>query len=125
MELTPPPVDQMRSLLAGHIVAQCLYSLASLGIPDLIASGHVTIGELAAKTGTHEPSLHRMLRTLASLGVLTEPLEGRFGLTPLGAFLGVRRDCQLKDHPSRTSSTPPFAPPFVFLQCLSERVGSV
>jgi hypothetical protein len=87
MESTPTPVDEMRSLLAGHIVAQCLYSLASLGIPDLITSGHVTIGELAAKTGTHEPSLHRMLRTLASLGVLTEPLEGRFGLTPLGATL--------------------------------------
>ncbi len=87
MESTPPPVDQMRSLLAGHIVAQCLYSLASLGIPDLITRGHVTIGDLAAKTRTHEHSLHRMLRTLASLGVLTEPLEGQFHLTPLGATL--------------------------------------
>ncbi len=76
------PVDQMRELMAGHIIAQCLYSLASLGIPDLITNGYVTIGDLAAKTGTDKPSLHRMLRTLASLGVLTEPVDGQFGLTP-------------------------------------------
>jgi precorrin-6B methylase 2 len=97
LEATPPPVDQMRSLLAGHIIAQCLYSLASLGIPDLIASGHDAIGDLAAKTGTHEHSLHRMLRTLASLGVLTEPSEGRFGLTPLGATLRTDSPDSLRD----------------------------
>jgi orsellinic acid C2-O-methyltransferase len=97
MKSTPPPVDQMRALLAGHIVTQCLYSLAWLGIPDLIANGHDTIGDLAAKTGTHEPSLHRMLRTAASLGVLTEPLEGRFGLTPLGATLRSDSPDSLRD----------------------------
>jgi len=91
------PVDQMRQLMAGHIVAQCLYALGSLGIPDLIANGQDTIGDLAAKTGTHELSLHRMLRTLASLGVLTEPVEGKFGLTPLGATLRSDSPDSLRD----------------------------
>jgi hypothetical protein len=47
---TSNPVDQMRAMLAGHIVTQCLHSLASLGIADLIAKGHCTISDLAAKT---------------------------------------------------------------------------
>jgi hypothetical protein len=65
---TLDPVEQMRVMLAGHIVAQCLHATALLGIADLIEKGHRTIGDLAAETGTHAPSLHRMLRILASLG---------------------------------------------------------
>ena len=67
MTATLDPVEQMRVMLAGHIVAQCLHATALLGIADLIEKGHRTIGDLAAETGTHAPSLHRMLRTLASL----------------------------------------------------------
>src|SRR5581483_3632295 len=42
---------------------------------------------LAQATGAHAPSLQRVLRALASLGVFTEVEEGRFGLTPLAACL--------------------------------------
>ena len=35
----------------------------------------------------HAPSLHRLMRTLASLGLLTERPPGRFGLTALGEAL--------------------------------------
>jgi hypothetical protein len=34
MTATPDPVEQMRVMLAGHIVAQCLHATASLGIAD-------------------------------------------------------------------------------------------
>jgi O-methyltransferase domain/IclR helix-turn-helix domain len=81
------PVDEMRMMLAGHVIAQSLHVLALLGIPDLIESGHRGLDDLAAATGMHPPSLHRMLTTLASLGVLTETAQGEFGLTPLGATL--------------------------------------
>jgi hypothetical protein len=81
------PIDEMHMMLAGHVIAQSLHLLALLGIPDLIESGHRDLEDLAAVTGTHPPSLHRMLTTLASLGVLTETAEGQFGLTPLGATL--------------------------------------
>src|ERR671937_247339 len=43
--------------------------------------------ELAEATGTHGPSLERLLRALVSFGVLSEPEAGRFGLTPLGELL--------------------------------------
>ena len=35
----------------------------------------------------HAPSLHRLMRTLASLGILTEQTEQRFALTDLGKAL--------------------------------------
>lgn len=99
-ELSAPvatPIDQMRMMLAGHVIAQNLHVLALLGIPDLIERGHRDLDDLAAATGTHPPSLHRMLTTLASLGVLTETAEGEFGLTPLGATLRSDINGSLRD----------------------------
>jgi hypothetical protein len=91
------PAEQMRQMLAGHVIAQCLHSIAYLGIADLIAKGHSAIDELASATGTHAPSLHRMLRTMASMGVLTENVDGEFGLTPLGATLRTDAPDSLRD----------------------------
>jgi hypothetical protein len=48
------------------------------------ASSH----ELALTTGTHEPSLYRVLRLLAALGVFEEVEPRTFGLTVLGDRLG-------------------------------------
>jgi hypothetical protein len=95
--LSTGPTDQMRMMLAGHVVTQSLYVLALLGIPDLIESGHRGVDDLAAVTKTHPSSLHRMLTTLASLGVLTETGEREFGLTPLGATLRSDIDGSLRD----------------------------
>jgi len=91
------PAEQIRQMMAGHVVAQCLHAIAYLGIPDLIANGHSAIDELAAATGTHAPSLQRMLRTMASMGVLTEAVDGEFGLTPLGATLRSDAPDSLRD----------------------------
>jgi hypothetical protein len=91
------PAEQMRQMLAGHAIAQCLHAIAYLGIADLIANGRGAIGELAAATGTHAPSLHRMLRTMASMGVLTEAVDGEFALTPLGATLRSNAPDSLRD----------------------------
>jgi hypothetical protein len=43
--------------------------------------------QLAERTATHAPSLYRLMRTLASLGILTEDAAHRFALTPLGEAL--------------------------------------
>ena len=43
--------------------------------------------ELAGSMHVHAPSLHRLMRTLASLGILTERPEQRFALTELGEAL--------------------------------------
>ena len=41
-------------------------------------------------TGTHAPSLYRLMRALASLGVPTEDTTHQFALTPLGEALRTR-----------------------------------
>jgi hypothetical protein len=43
--------------------------------------------QLAGPTGTHAPSLYRLMRTLASLGIMTEDATHRFALTALGEAL--------------------------------------
>jgi hypothetical protein len=75
-------------LIAGYRVTQAVYVGAKLGVADLLRDGERNSEELAQASGTHAPSLYRVLRVLASGGVLEE-LEGRrFTLGPLGALLG-------------------------------------
>lgn len=87
-----PPEAQMMHLAMGFIVSQVLAVSARLKIADRIANGGKTAGELAAETETHEPSLYRLLRALASLGVLHRSDDGRFVNTALGDVLRT-------DHP--------------------------
>src|SRR5262245_35155132 len=82
----PPPVV-LYDIATAHYRSQALYVAAELGIADLLADGPVAADALAARTGTHAPSLRRVLRLLASTGVFTEEADGRFALTPVGAFL--------------------------------------
>lgn len=79
-----PPHVQLIQMAVGSWVAAIIYAAAKLGLADLLADGPKTAGELAPLTGTHTPTLYRFMRTLASLGVLTEQEGGRFSLTPLG-----------------------------------------
>ena len=53
-------------------------------------SGPLGSSELAQATGSHEPSLYRVLRVLAALGVFEEHDQRRFCLTAVGERL--RRD---------------------------------
>ncbi len=81
------PSAQMIQMTSGHVIAQALYVVAELGIADLLASGPCSSAELAQAAGAHAPSLYRVLRTLASLGVFVEQEDKTFALTPLGATL--------------------------------------
>src|SRR5436190_17455802 len=60
--------------------------LPELGIADHLEMGARSSAELAQAVGAHSPSLYRILRTLASLGVFVEH-EDQFELTPLGETL--------------------------------------
>ena len=64
-----------------------VYAAAKLGLADQLAAGPKSAAELAGATRMHAPSLHRLMRTLASLGILTERDAQRFALTPLGEAL--------------------------------------
>jgi hypothetical protein len=74
-------------LLFGFFPAQVLQVAARLGIADQLAGGGRTVDELATATGTHAPSLVRLLRALVILGVAAEPEPGRFELTEAGTPL--------------------------------------
>jgi hypothetical protein len=61
--------------------------VAELGIADLLKKDSRTIEELASLTGTHEESLYRVLRMLASQGIFREVKGRRFISTPLATPL--------------------------------------
>jgi ubiquinone/menaquinone biosynthesis C-methylase UbiE len=67
---------------------------AKLGLADLVEKGPKNSQELAQVTHTHAPSLYRLLRALASVGVFAEDAEHRFGLTPLAECLLSRPGSQ-------------------------------
>jgi len=77
----------MMHLATGYRISQCVHAAALLGLADLVADGPRAPADLAQATGTHAPSLYRMLRGLASVGVFAEDEQGRFGLTPLAEVL--------------------------------------
>jgi hypothetical protein len=74
-------------MLTGYWRTQIIYVAAKLGIADLLEGGPRMSDELAVSTGTHAPSLYRLLRALANIGVFGEDENGRFGLTPIGRCL--------------------------------------
>jgi hypothetical protein len=82
----------LRRLANGYQVTQAIHVAATLGIADLLRGGPRRSDELAATTESHAPSLHRVLRALASVGVLHEEDDGRFALTDVG-------DCLRSDAP--------------------------
>jgi len=79
--------EVMNRMLTGYWTTQALYVAAKLGIADLLTDGPRSADEIAKATGTHAPSLYRLLRALASLGVFADDGRGRFILTPLANCL--------------------------------------
>ena len=77
----------MLQIISGFWISRGVYVIAKLGIPDLLKSGPKTAEELAEATKMHAPSLFRILRALASVGVLSSANGDRFAQTPLSETL--------------------------------------
>jgi O-methyltransferase domain/Dimerisation domain len=73
-------------IISGYRASRAIHVAATLGIADLLQDGLKSVDELAEATGTHAPTLRRLLRALASMGIFTE-VDGRYGLTPLAEHL--------------------------------------
>ena len=71
-------------LVDGFRVTQTIYAGVELGIPDLLADGERTADDLADASGADPATLYRLLRALASLGIVHEGDERMFSLTDLG-----------------------------------------
>ncbi|NER25239.1 MAG: methyltransferase [Symploca sp. SIO1B1] len=81
------PQIALLQMLMGNWVSQSIYAAAKLGIADYLQDGEKSYGELATATSTHEESLYRLLRLLASVGIFAEVAPGKFTMTPLADFL--------------------------------------
>jgi DNA-binding HxlR family transcriptional regulator len=77
----------MHRLLAGGWVAQIIHTAAELGLADHFGEEAKDVASLASATATHPPSLSRLLRALAAIGVVHETQDSRYTLTSLGATL--------------------------------------
>jgi hypothetical protein len=77
-----PPMDAMR-LVNGFRAYQMVVAACRLQIPDRVVEAPQSADELAASTGTHAPSLRRMLRGLTALSFFKELPDGRFASTAL------------------------------------------
>jgi hypothetical protein len=87
----PPPL-QLVDMASTFMVTRALSVAAELGVFDLVADSPRPVAELARATGSHAPSLRRLLRLLAAGGALTETEPGSFASTALG-------DCLATEHP--------------------------
>ena len=77
----------MLRLIAGFRASRVIGVAATLGLADALRAGSMDARALAEVTATDASSLERLLRALASLGVLTHDAHGRYALTALGATL--------------------------------------
>jgi hypothetical protein len=77
----------LRRAISGYQVSQALHVAATLGLADLLAEGPRTSDDLAAACGADPDSLYRLLRALASIGVLEAQPDRRFALTDEGQAL--------------------------------------
>jgi SAM-dependent methyltransferase len=82
-----PPHVQLIQMGVAIWQARAVYAAAELGIADLLAEGPLEIEEIARKTATHVQSLFRLMRALASCGIVEAVGPGLFATTTLGAAL--------------------------------------
>ena len=79
--------ERLLGLASGYRLTQALYVAAKLGIADRLARGSRDAESLAREVGAQPDRLFRVLRALASFGVLTLDAERRFGLAPMAEYL--------------------------------------
>ncbi len=81
---SPTALFQMAT---GYWVSQAIYVAAKLGIADLLKDGPQSCVALAAATGSDTPSLFRLMRALASVGIFSQLGGDRFALSRLAESL--------------------------------------
>ena len=68
----------------GYFRSRVLCAAARLGVADALGDDERSIDELAVLCGAQPAHLYRLLRALASFGVIAESAPERFVLTPFG-----------------------------------------
>ena len=87
MAAQPATNLQLLQMITGKWLSAAISAAADLGIADLLDPDPQSAADLAARTGTHAPSLYRLLRALTVPGIFAELPGQRFELTPIGRHL--------------------------------------
>jgi orsellinic acid C2-O-methyltransferase len=80
--------QKLMESITGSWRSQALFVAAELGLADLLRNGPRTKDDLAATTGVHAQSLHRLLRALTTIEICRETEDGLFEITSMGSLLG-------------------------------------
>jgi hypothetical protein len=92
----PPPQAVFMQLVFGKQLTASLAALARLGVADHMSNDPAPVEGLAGKVGAHAPSLFRVMRMLASVGVFREGPERSFALTPVSELLRTDAPASLR-----------------------------
>lgn len=76
------PEQAILGIVNNHWQAHCVGLAAKLELADHLADGALPVEELADRSGTHAPSLFRMIRALESTGIFAQTEDGRIANTP-------------------------------------------
>ncbi len=74
----------LTEMAMGYFRSRTLCAAARLGVADALGDEERTVKDLAAACGAEPSALYRLLRALASFGVVAETRPASFVLTPLG-----------------------------------------
>ncbi|HMD96517.1 MAG TPA: methyltransferase [Terriglobia bacterium] len=74
----------LTEMAMGYFRSRVLCAAAGLGLADALGDEERTVKDLAAVCGAERAALYRLLRALASFGVVAETSPESFVLTPLG-----------------------------------------
>jgi hypothetical protein len=94
--LAPGGLNVME-LLTGGWTAQTMYVAVKLGIPDQLTAGPLPAGEVADRVGADPDAVYRLMRALASRGVLRHRPDGKFSLTSVGKALRADTPGSVRD----------------------------
>lgn len=86
----------MAQLLNGAWIARVIHTAAELGLADYLSANPRDATSLADAMTAHAPSLARLLRALAAIGVVHETADRCYTLTPLGATLQSDRPASMR-----------------------------
>lgn len=97
---TVPGGVAVLEMATGAWTTQTMYVAAKLGIPDQLSNGPAHADDVAKRVGANPDAVYRLMRALASKGVLKHRRDDRFSLTGIGEALrsdvpGTMRDMVL------------------------------
>jgi len=92
------PSQEMIRRFMELVPARAILVAAKLRIADHLDDDGATSSQLAGKLDADPDALHRLLRMLASIGILHEMAEGRFTLTALGKTLRSDTPSSVRDY---------------------------